>query len=336
MKIIAILISALFCISCSNQYYRSAEGTKALSKQRDFVGSWTGEGKSYDAANQKGKSWTATAHYSLGYGGNLVQKKETINIDSAPEKASLSFIGWDYEHQNSVILSVANDGKGAMKEPMSLINDNQFLHIRTRKNDKRQTVVDKTTTELFKNHYTVLQHRSINGAAEFVSFEGQFKRDPDVNATSVDLSAVKPLVPTSNETKTIACMAGIYRQQGNYHGSPIDGDETIDLILGGHAMFINFKFKADAGDGYFGSSLTSWDAEKGHFTGFMISNDAMTAPFKAWLSEDKTKLIYEPTTLDGKSHEDERWHADINPQQKDHCLSGVVSDGLLQIVFTKK
>jgi hypothetical protein len=338
MKYVALILGIFFCISCTNQYYYSKEGIKVLDKQQEFVGSWTGTGKMYAAPNEEGTFWTATVNYKRAYDDILVQKKEIIEMEGSQPLASLSFLGWDLEAGNPVLLSVGNDGKGARKHSMTIIGDNKYQVTRTTMNDLGQTVFDQMTTNLIGDTYTVITNRSIDGGTPFINFEGTYTRNAE--AGDVHLDTVSALVPLSDATKRIACMAGTYKQKGHFQGHPIDGDESIELILGGHAMFINFKFKEEAGDGYFGSSLTSWNSDKNRFTGFMVSNDGMTAAFEAWLSEDNSQLIYEPLNHEGEGLKDERWHADLNLDE-DHCLLQVLvgknkeSSKGLYIKFTK-
>lgn len=340
MKFIAFILGA-FIILISLSSCSATKGMKTLEKLHGFTGNWEGTGKIYSAPNQEGKPWTSTVNYKGAYDDVLVQKKEIINTGAAQPIASLSFLGWDWENGNPVILSVGNDGKGGRKHAMSMIGDNKYQFTRTTKNDREQSVVDEVVTHFMGDTYTITSNRSIDGGTAFKSFEGNYTRIDRAN--NVDLFKVGALVPLSDDTKRIACMAGVYKQKGHFNEHPIDGDESIDLILGGHAMFINFKFKEEAGDGYFGSSLTSWNSDINRFSGFMISNDAMTATFEAWLSEDKSQLIYEPLDSKGRGLENERWSANLNLDEN-HCLLNVSSpkvganddaDKGLYIKFTK-
>lgn len=313
-----ILLVTLFA-SCSQ-----TKGMKALEELHKFTGNWKGTGKIYTAPNQEGIIFTSKVVYKGVYDNVLVRKKEITNVNDGTLLASLAFLGWDWENNQPIILSVGNDGKGAKKHKMSISKDNTYQFIRTTKNKAGQIVVDETITTLKDNSYTVITNRIIDGGAPFISFEGTYMRSANED---IDLKNVSSVVPLSESTKRIACMAGFYHQQGHFQGHPIDGDEKIELILGGQAMFINFKFKEDAGDGYFGSSLTSWDNDKNKFTGFMVSNDGMASPFHAWLSESKTQLIYEPLDKNGKGMEYARWYAQLN-QDIDHCLLKVAVNKL--------
>ena len=340
MKSITLILGTVLMLasfsSCSE-----IKGMKTLDELHQFTGKWTGEGKIYTAPNTEGKPWTATVNYKGVYDDFLVEKKEVIHVGDAEQIATLSFLGWDWENNNPTILSVGNDGKGARKHVMSIVEDQTYQFTRTIKNDLGQTVVDVTTTTFMEDTYTVTTNRSNNRGTPFVSFEGTYTRTS--NASKVNLKNVGSTVSLSESTKRIACMAGVYKQKGHFNDDPIDGDESIELILGEHAMFINFKFKEESGGGYFGSSLTSWNSDKARFTGFMISNDGMTAEFEAWESDDKTQLIYEPLDNKGKGMKDARWSANLNFDEN-HCLLNVASpkaeakvgaDKGLYIKFTK-
>ncbi|MBT2131002.1 hypothetical protein [Aliiroseovarius lamellibrachiae] len=321
MKHLLLAISAISALLLVSACY-PGKGMKTLGELHEFTGSWTGSGTLYSDAGSQGTPWTSEVIYTPAYDDVLMEKREIIDTGAAQPIATLSFLGWDWGTENPVHLTVGNDGLGARKEPMTRISDTEFMVTRTTMNAQGQAVVDQTTMELSGNTYTVSRMRAVDGGTPFVSFEGTYQRSSE--ALDVDLFKVGAQVPLSDDTNRIACMAGFYRQEGSYQGSPILGDESIELILGGHAMFINFKFEADAGDGYFGSSLTSWNSEQDRFTGFMVSNDAMTAAFEAWLSDDQSQLIYQPLDDQGRGMEDARWSANLNSDEN-HCLLNVSS-----------
>lgn len=334
----AMLIFSTGCAQSDWWWPSNGEGRKALEEMHALSGSWIGTGTMYSEATQETLPWTSVVSYEGVYDDLFVQQREIIELGDLSPIATLGFFGWDWEAGNPIYLSVRNDSNGAKKEAMSRAGENRYKLTRRTVNSQGQDIVDEVLTELLGDTYTVTHSRSVDGARQATLFEGEYRRATE--AHEVDLPSVAGQASIPEATKRISRMNGFYRMVGEFQGVSLDGDEAIAMTLGGHAMFINFQFKEEAGGGYHGASLTSWSAEKKRFTGFMLSNDGKADPFEARLTEDGSRLVYEPLDKNGDALPSERWFVDLN-QDDDHCLERAVVDGSngsrygLSLEFTK-
>lgn len=312
-----------------------------LTKVNNLVGSWIGEGKIYESPNSESKSWTSVVHHKKVFGDHYIQTIEHKNLGDKNVLSAFGFISWDWGDKQFKKMQVSNFKNGSSFETMYLINDNSFLTQYSYTASNGTIVLDQVTTKLYKDTYTVIIKRSINGAPSFIYSEGNYKRTSkvDVLDTIESIKNVPSLITISEDSKWLAnMMGGKYKANAKVEAYNFNVNETSTPILGGNAVITDYFFEGD--DNFTGYNVMTWNEEKKRITGFMLDNRGVAVKFEGIPDMNRKRVIVVLKTILTHTAEVERWVWDVDDKKgmvksMSHVIHGI-KDPVKKITFNFK
>lgn len=276
------LVLSLSMLSASLTAQAPAPPSEQLAKYDRLLGHWEGKGTVAMVPGEPAAEWTSTVTAKKALGGHFIHEDVKVEFGEAMPGSLVFRNFYGFDRENNVHKSWGINNMGQANETLiHWVDDDTLLTLEvTSENGER--VVERWTTKLGTDEYSILGQRSIGTGDWLVHVKGTYKRvqtgQPiDTSGSFGPPTPDSPIVVAAEKMKTLQKLAGTYKVSGTMRmpGQPevaITGTERLSLICGGTVLEMRVTGTAEGWPPYESWGAIAWNADDNCFTAIGLSN----------------------------------------------------------------